>query len=559
MFKKSVNRWLFTMMLVFCIMLSVTSAAFANTLNIDYNSGDERKIVITGPLLTADQERVFSESELKQLFATDKVNGDLYHFTMLNTVGSKRAYTLRGVSMLDVFEYCGIGTGIYRNPDYFLQVVCSDGFVATMGPGVTFTGQGGITEAGTLDAARYSYSYQDGGRWAVTYDFVAANLKDDIIEEAVGREVPWLIVFAESEHTVSDGLTGQVGDPYFPIDATETIQAFRPYFGQLHVENPNLPFSGDNTYRLVFAEEKIGINDVYNIPAAGVFSLGGTMYDRASILTGCRKLPQEGVKGVTFGQKVKGSFDDGSGNVAFFEGTTVTSLLILGLSWQNIGGVWQEAPVYVITAGQYASFENAAGENVIVSYEDILADNYILVYRTGSTANTTTAIEREVGGKKYYFDLYRDGAPVVQNISGISPVQNPMFTVTFDADNGSQAVIITVAGNAVVAELQNPEKTGYQFLGWALNGAAYDFNSPVTRNIVLVAQWKKNAPMLGDVDGNKEIDFADALIVINHYLERSMITGADALLAADVDGNKEIDFADALMIINHYLERAFIE
>ena len=67
------------------------------------------------------------------------------------------------------------------------------------------------------------------------------------------------------------------------------------------------------------------------------------------------------------------------------------------------------------------------------------------------------------------------------------------------------------------------------------------------------------APMLGDVDGNKEIDFADALIVINHYLERSMITGADALLAADVDGNGEIDFADALMIINHYLERAFIE
>jgi len=557
MLKRSKSRWLFTIVLTICIMLFAASAALANTLNIDYNSGTEKKIVVTGPLLTAEQERVFSESELKQLFATDTVNGDLYHFTLINTVLSKRAYTLRGVSMFDVFDYCGIPATIYRNANYFLQLVCQDGFVQTIGPGVTFSGQGGVTLTGTLDAPRYSYSYNAGAVWAVTNDFVSANLTDGIIDEAEGREVPWVIAFAESHNSVADGVTGVVGDPFFPADGTGTGATFRPFFGQTNVENENLPLSGDNTYRLIFTDVQLPANQTTNIPGAGVFSLKGTMYDRATILTG---RSNAAIKGATYGQKVTGSFENSSGNITYFEGTDVGSILLLGTKWQSIEGTWVEVFDYVISAGEYALFENAAGANVVVSYEEILADNYTLVYRTGASAGATTAIEREVGGKTYYFDLYRDGAPVVQNVSGISRVTNPMFTVTFDADNGSQAVIITVAGNGTVAAPTAPEKSGFRFLGWTLNGAAYNFGSLVTKNIVLVAQWEAvPTVLLGDVNGNGRIDISDARAVINHYLGRSEIVGAAALQAADVNKNSRIDISDARAIINHYLGRASIQ
>ena len=445
---------LFMLMAILGIMLLASAAAWADTLAIDYSSGSEKKVVVTGPVLTTDQERVFTESELKQLFADDKAKGDLYRLTMINTVLSKRAYTVRAVSMWDIFTYCGIPRETYRNPENFLQVISTDGFYQTIGPGVSFSGQGGVTEAGTLAAPRYSYSYHDPEAaadkgWGVTNEYVASKFPTDEDPEPDNpegdrREVPWLLGFAESVQSVRDGVTGTGGATFFPVDGTDTSQALRPYFGQMYVTNQNLPFSANGTYRVVFAEKRLSASEFYSIPSRQAFSLNGAVVDRAHILTG----PADSSVGRTLGQKVKGRYEEDGGNATFFEGTSLESILLIRNEYQYINGGWAYAPVYAIGPGQWMRFENAAGEEVLVRFEEAAANHYTLVYRTGVSAEEMGAIEREIGGKKYYFDLYRDGAPAVQNVSGVFLAESPVpVYVLGDANmdgriNGSDIIAI---------------------------------------------------------------------------------------------------------------------
>ena len=65
------------------------------------------------------------------------------------------------------------------------------------------------------------------------------------------------------------------------------------------------------------------------------------------------------------------------------------------------------------------------------------------------------------------------------------------YNVTFDADGGtpvpdSQSVD---AGNTATKPTTNPTKDGYNFDYWMLNGEEYDFSTPVTGDITLVAHW----------------------------------------------------------------------
>ena len=63
------------------------------------------------------------------------------------------------------------------------------------------------------------------------------------------------------------------------------------------------------------------------------------------------------------------------------------------------------------------------------------------------------------------------------------------FTVVFDSAGGNEIAQQTVKRGERVKE-RVPERTGYRFTGWALNGTAFDFSSPITGNITLVASWE---------------------------------------------------------------------
>ena len=70
------------------------------------------------------------------------------------------------------------------------------------------------------------------------------------------------------------------------------------------------------------------------------------------------------------------------------------------------------------------------------------------------------------------------------------------FTVTFDSNGGSAVASQTVKEGEKAAKPANPTRDGYTFEGWfadeALN-TAYDFNTPVTSDITLYADWDRRS------------------------------------------------------------------
>lgn len=57
----------------------------------------------------------------------------------------------------------------------------------------------------------------------------------------------------------------------------------------------------------------------------------------------------------------------------------------------------------------------------------------------------------------------------------------------------------------------------------------------------------------GDTNGDGNVELNDAVKIVNHYLETSLLTGAYEI-AADVNKNNNVGLDDAVKIVNHYLE-----
>ena len=64
-------------------------------------------------------------------------------------------------------------------------------------------------------------------------------------------------------------------------------------------------------------------------------------------------------------------------------------------------------------------------------------------------------------------------------------------TVTFNSNGGSNVSPQTIDYNGIVSKPVDPTRMGYTFIGWKLNGQTYDFNTPVTSDIILVAEWEE--------------------------------------------------------------------
>ncbi len=69
-------------------------------------------------------------------------------------------------------------------------------------------------------------------------------------------------------------------------------------------------------------------------------------------------------------------------------------------------------------------------------------------------------------------------------------LSNIYYSVIFDA-NGGQSVRTQTVKHGSYAEYKSTYRYGYEFLGWYLNGEKYNFSTPVTSKIVLVAKWQK--------------------------------------------------------------------
>src|SRR5690554_211245 len=64
------------------------------------------------------------------------------------------------------------------------------------------------------------------------------------------------------------------------------------------------------------------------------------------------------------------------------------------------------------------------------------------------------------------------------------------FTVTFDTDGESEVNLQSVEENALAIKPETPIKEGYTFLGWFLGDVVFDFDTPITKDINVLAKWE---------------------------------------------------------------------
>lgn len=63
------------------------------------------------------------------------------------------------------------------------------------------------------------------------------------------------------------------------------------------------------------------------------------------------------------------------------------------------------------------------------------------------------------------------------------------YVVTFNSNGGSDVASQEVEENKLATKPENPTRTGYTFKGWYLDGVEYKFDSKLTQNITLKAEW----------------------------------------------------------------------
>lgn len=64
-------------------------------------------------------------------------------------------------------------------------------------------------------------------------------------------------------------------------------------------------------------------------------------------------------------------------------------------------------------------------------------------------------------------------------------------TVSFDTLGGSKVEDVLVDYDTKLTKPTDPEKAGYTFVGWTLDGKAFDFNTKVVKDLTLKALWEE--------------------------------------------------------------------
>jgi len=80
-------------------------------------------------------------------------------------------------------------------------------------------------------------------------------------------------------------------------------------------------------------------------------------------------------------------------------------------------------------------------------------------------------------------------------LSGCPDTSTQYFTVSFDSNGGTPVPDQAVASGSTVAVPEQPDRPNYVFLFWSLEGTdtAYNFQTPITGNITLVANWQEES------------------------------------------------------------------
>lgn len=121
------------------------------------------------------------------------------------------------------------------------------------------------------------------------------------------------------------------------------------------------------------------------------------------------------------------------------------------------------------------------------------------------------------------------------------------YQVSFDLNGGTGNIYSQkVESGKLVDKPTDPTKSGYKFKGWYLNGNEYNFNTPVSSNITLIAEYTNTENEIPVLKYNFASNTSGKWIFINNpealYKEYLTDTTGKALYSDFINGNAEIYF-----------------
>lgn len=135
--------------------------------------------------------------------------------------------------------------------------------------------------------------------------------------------------------------------------------------------------------------------------------------------------------------------------------------------------------------------ENIEQENAEETTEEKIDTAQSEEKKNNTSSDNSTSSSSQSGGSSNSNSSSSSNNSSSSNSSSSNNTTNQAtknYTVSFN--NGTSTTSQTVLENSYATKPSDPTKSGYIFSGWLLNGSAYNFNTRVTSNIELKANWK---------------------------------------------------------------------
>ena len=222
--------------------------------------------------------------------------------------------------------------------------------------------------------------------------------------------------------------------------------------------------------------------------------------------------------------------------------------------------------------------KNSNGEYLNNSDYEILYNDVYYNY-----CSPTIRLFNNIGNGYYEIETWYNDTKINASGLDINIIENSYYTVTFNTNGGNTINSQKIRYNSVVNKPDDPIKNGFIFKGWQLNGVNYDFNSKVTKDIILIAVWEKVIvpDSLTDILINNNYKIKDNLVLgfkvgdtveeINTKFEGKAIIESEysiittgsrirmnediytIVIKGDLDGDGEISSSDLLKMRKHML------
>lgn len=145
----------------------------------------------------------------------------------------------------------------------------------------------------------------------------------------------------------------------------------------------------------------------------------------------------------------------------------------------TLEALFREAVTYTV------KFDSNGGSKV---NDIIITEGKKVVKPANPTKKGYVFLEWQLNNKPYNFNNV-----IMENITlkALWEEDLPKYLVSFNSNGGSNVSPQYVKQNNVATKPNNPSRDGYKFVKWIYDDKEYDFNTAITKNITLVAEWKK--------------------------------------------------------------------